>query len=224
MEAAELNNQLLEIAYRIREMREISGFTGMRWRGVVDLSLQEYTDYEAQSGFSVYVHPQMRACVWHRHYRPARGHSAKLSSYTVTRRARGKWRPRGRIEISSLAPMFRNKIAEPYWVKYDTRDAAEPPVHLTTHNGQDSTWSQRLAQGKVGEHTRCCEECDSIYYNSATPHGMNAVGGKECLFVAVVLPARAREHGGTAHEHRGGETVRGLRLQPFRQAARDEKA
>ncbi len=41
---------------------------------------------------------------------------------------------------------------------------------------------------QVGDHVEYLSEGDSIYYNSSTPHGMIAVDGTDCLFVAVVLP------------------------------------
>ena len=39
----------------------------------------------------------------------------------------------------------------------------------------------------MGEHTEVLNEGDSILYNSSTPHGMIAVGGKPCVFCAVVI-------------------------------------
>ena len=43
----ELNNQLLEIAYRIREMREIAGYTREEMAEKTDVSAAEYAAYEA---------------------------------------------------------------------------------------------------------------------------------------------------------------------------------
>ena len=40
---------------------------------------------------------------------------------------------------------------------------------------------------QVGEHISVLNPGDSIYYDSGTPHGMIAVGGKDCLFYAIVL-------------------------------------
>ena len=40
---------------------------------------------------------------------------------------------------------------------------------------------------QVGEHTELLGPGDTIYYDSATPHGMAAVGGVDCLFYAIVL-------------------------------------
>ena len=63
------------------------------------------------------------------------------------------------------------------------------PIHLTKHSGQefDFVMSGRL-KVQIGENVEYLSEGDSIYYNSSTPHGMIAVDGRDCLFVAVVLP------------------------------------
>ena len=41
---------------------------------------------------------------------------------------------------------------------------------------------------QIGNKVEILNEGDSIYYNSSTPHGMIAIGGKDCVFCAVVLP------------------------------------
>jgi acetyl-CoA synthetase len=40
---------------------------------------------------------------------------------------------------------------------------------------------------QIGDNVEYLEEGDSIYYNSSTPHGMIAIGGEDCWFVAVVM-------------------------------------
>ncbi|MBQ5323921.1 MAG: cupin domain-containing protein, partial [Oscillospiraceae bacterium] len=40
---------------------------------------------------------------------------------------------------------------------------------------------------QVGDHTEVLHEGDSIYYKSSTPHGMIAVNGEDCLFLAMVM-------------------------------------
>ncbi len=119
------------------------------------------------------------------------GHSAKLSSFTVTRKGEGQLTAKEYgIEISNLAPLFRNKIAEPYWVKYEySEEQQKLPIHTTTHSGQefDLIVSGSL-KVQVGKHTVVLHEGDSIYYDSGTPHGMIAVDGADCVFCAVVLP------------------------------------
>ena len=191
----ELNNQLLEIAYRIREMREIAGYTREEMAEKTDVSAAEYAAYEAgrvdfpftfihkcAQAFNIGITDLLE------------GESARLSSYAVTRKGQGQRAAKeDGIEIQSLAPMFRDKIAEPYYVRYEYSEAQQHrPIHLTTHAGQefDLILSGEL-KVQVGEHTEVLHEGDSIYYDSARPHGMIAVGGQDCLFVAVVLPGES---------------------------------
>ena len=118
------------------------------------------------------------------------GQSAHLSSYTVTRKGQGQQTAKeDGIEIRNLAPLFRKKLGEPYYVRYEYSEKLQnAPIHLTKHNGQefDLVVSGQL-KVQVGDHVEYLEEGDSIYYNSSTPHGMIAVGGKDCVFLAMVL-------------------------------------
>ena len=89
-----------------------------------------------------------------------------------------------------MAPKFRDKIAEPYYVRYEYSAAQQnKPIHLAKHSGQefDLILSGTL-KVQIGEHTEILHEGDSIYYDSSTPHGMMAIDGADCVFCAVVLP------------------------------------
>ena len=191
MDTKQVNNQLMEVAFRIREMRGICGFTEKEMARKTDTTPEEYRVYEGGTvdlpftfihkcslAFGIGITDLLE------------GHSAHLSSYTVTRRGEGQQTAREPgIEISNLAPFFRNKLAEPYYVTYDYDEAQQHmPIHLTTHSGQefDIVLSGQL-KVQVGEHTEILGEGDSILYNSSTPHGMIAVGGGKCVFCAVVV-------------------------------------
>ena len=191
META-VNEQLFGIAERIREMREISGMSQAEMAEKTEVSLADYIAYE--SGKTDFPFTFIHKCSLAFGIGMSdllEGQSAHLSSYTVTRRGQGRETAKENgIEIQNLAPMFRNKIAEPYWVRYEySRKQQEEPIHLTRHSGQefDLVLSGRL-KVQIGENVEELAEGDSIYYNSSTPHGMIAVGGKDCLFIAVVLP------------------------------------
>jgi len=203
MDMVGLNNQLLEVAYRIREMREISGFTREEMARRSDVSVQEYANYEAGRVDFPFTFIHKCALAFGIGITDLlEGESARLSSYAVTRKGQGQRAAKeDGIEICSLAPLFRNKVAEPYWVRYDYSETQQNrPIHLTTHKGQefDLVLSGSL-KVQIGEHTEILREGDSIYYNSATPHGMIAVGGKECLFCAVVLPGEGEADTGELH-------------------------
>ncbi len=204
METVGLNTRLMEVAYRIREMREISGFTKEEMAKKTDVSPEEYARYEAGRVDFPFTFIHKCALAFGIGITDLlEGESAKLSSYAVTRKGQGQMTAKeDGIEIASLAPLFRNKIAEPYYVRYDYSETQQNrPIHLTTHKGQefDLVLSGSL-KVQIGEHTEVLNEGDSVYYNSATPHGMVAVGGKECLFLAVVLPGEGAEDAAALHE------------------------
>ncbi len=184
--------KLKEVANRIKEMREICDISAEEMALKAEVSLEEYTAYEngeldfpftfihkCSLAFGIGITDLLE------------GKSAHLSSYTVTRKGQGKETAKENgIEIQNLAPLFRKKIAEPYWVRYEySEELQSKPIHLTKHSGQefDFVMSGRL-KVQIGDNVEYLSEGDSIYYNSSTPHGMIAVDGCDCLFVAVVLP------------------------------------
>ncbi len=185
-------NALLEVATRIREMREIDGVSIEQMALKTEVSVSDYLEYE--SGKKDFPFSFIHKCAL------AFGigitdllecQSAHLSSYTLTRKGEGQTTAQeDGIEIKSLAPLFRKKIAQPYAVTYAyDEDLQNKPIKLATHSGQefDMVVSGKL-KIQIGDHVELLGEGDSIYYNSATPHGMIAVDGKDCHFIAVVLP------------------------------------
>ena len=184
--------KLLEVAMRIREMREIFGFTEEEMAKRTEVSVEMYRDFE--SGKQDFPFTFIHKCSMAFGIGISdllEGKSALLSSYTVTRKGQGQQTAReDGIEIQNLAPLFRKKISEPYFVTYEYSDELQnKPIHLTKHSGQEFDF---VIKGKlkiqVGDNIELLEEGDSIYYNSSTPHGMIAVDGEACQFLAVVLP------------------------------------
>ena len=186
------SNKLMEVAVRIREMREIFGFTIKEMAEKTDVTVNQYLQYEnGQLDFPFTFIHKCSLAFGIGITDLLEGKSAHLSSYTVTRKGEGQETAKEEgISIKNLAPMFRKKIAEPYWVRYEyDEELQNKPIHLTKHSGQefDFVMSGRL-KIQIGDNVEYLSEGDSIYYNSSTPHGMIAVDGRECLFVAVILP------------------------------------
>ncbi len=185
-------NPLMEIALRIREMREIMGLTEAEMAEKTQVSPETYAAYETGAVDLPFTFIHKCALAFGIEITDLlEGYSAHLSSYAVTRKGRGVTTARERgIQIQHLAPMFRGKMAEPYWVKYDyLPELQHRPIHMTTHSGQefDLIVSGTL-KVQVGDHVELLNEGDSIFYDSSTPHGMIAVDGQDCVFLAVVLP------------------------------------
>ncbi len=183
--------QLSEVAARIKELRDIMGWTVAEMAEKTDVTVEKYELYE--SGKADIPFTFIHKCALEFGVEMTElleGKTAKLSSYTVTRKGEGQGTAKeDGIDIANLAPKFKDKLAEPYWVKYEySASQQNKPIKLTTHSGQefDLVLSGRL-KVQVGNHTEILNEGDSIYYNSSTPHGMIAVDGKDCVFCAVVM-------------------------------------
>ena len=183
--------KLHEVAERIAEMRMISGYTVEQMAQKTGVTADEYEKYEAGQLDFPFTFIHNCALAFNIEITDILdGVSAKLSSYTLTRKGKGQTTAKeDGIEIKSLAPMFKNKLAEPYYVTYEySQEQQSKPIHLTKHSGQefDIVLSGSL-KVQIGKNVEVLEKGDSIFYNSSTPHGMIAIGGKDCTFVAVVL-------------------------------------
>ena len=186
-----LNFKIQEMAHRIRELREIENYTIAEMAMKTGVSEQEYIDcemgrsdlnfaflYRCALTFGVDVSEIIE------------GSRPNLNSFTVTRRGEGQ-----RIEEAhdmiyyNLAASFRNRIAEPLYVHAEySPEADHSDIKLTSHQGQElDIVIEGQLKVQVGEHISVLNPGDSIYYDSGTPHGMTASGGKDCLFYAIVL-------------------------------------
>ena len=191
MPAVEENN-LMEVAQRIREMREITGLSVSEMAEKTEVSLETYMNYESGKYDLPFTFIHKCALTFHIGISDLlEGQSARLSSYTVTRKGH-LMDPitEDGIQITNMAPMFRNKIAEPYYVKYEySAEQQDQPIHTTSHSGQEFDYvMQGRLKVQVGNNVEYLSEGDSIFYNSSTPHGMIAVDGRDCVFLAIVMP------------------------------------
>ena len=186
-----LDFKIQEMAGRIHELREITGFTTQEMAERTGISEEEYilcenggSDlhfaflYRCALAFGVDVTDLIE------------GHSPKLRSYTVTRSGKGqKIEQAHEMVYYNLASGFQNRIADPLLVVNKYSDAAfHSDIELTTHYGQECDLIVKGSMKvQVGEHTELLHEGDCIYYDSSIPHGMVAAGGEDCTFYAIVL-------------------------------------
>ncbi len=218
--------KLLEVARRIREMREIEGISIEEMAEKTEVSVQDYLEYEAGNADFPFSFIHKCSLVFDIEITDIlEGKSANLRSYTITRKGEGQDTAKENgIQIQSLAPKFKDKIAEPYWVKYEyDSELQDKPINVTTHSGQEFDYvvSGRL-KIQVGDNIEYLSEGDSIYYNSSEPHGMIAVDGKECLFVAVVLPGEATEETTVRKTISASSAKSGLVSEKFIKCVEDE--
>ena len=191
MQMTGLDFKIMEMASRIRELREISHFTPEEMAAKTDTDVATYLKcergemdlnfaflYRCALAFGVDVTDIIE------------GHSPTLQSYTLTRNGAGQRIDEAHgMEYYNLAASFKNRIAEPLYVHSRYNEAAQHrDIELTTHAGQecDIVVSGSLMV-QVGSHREVLKAGDSIYYDSGTPHGMIATGGEDCIFYAIVL-------------------------------------
>ena len=132
--------QLTAIATRIKELREIMGFSASEMAEKTGVLEQQYFSYE--SGMVDIPFSFIHKCALTFGVEInvlLEGRSAKLSSYTVTRKGKGQETVKeDGINIANLAPMFKNRLAEPYYARYEySKEQQDQPINLMTHSGQE---------------------------------------------------------------------------------------
>ena len=134
-------NQLMDIAMRIRDMREILGYSMQKMAELSEVSEEMYRLYESGTVDLPFTFLHKCSKVFGVEITVLlEGHSARLSGYTVTRRGKGLvTASEDGITIQDLAPMFRQKLATPYYVTYKySEELQDKPIHTTTHDGRSS--------------------------------------------------------------------------------------
>ena len=184
-------NQLMDIAMRIRDMREILGYSMEKMADLTEVSVDMYRMYESGSVDLPFTFLHKCSKVFGVEITVLlEGQSARLSGYTVTRKGKGLvTASEDGITIQDMAPMFRKKLATPYWVTYEYDEKLQnQPIHTTTHAGQEFDLVIKGAMRiKIGDRDEVLREGDSIFYKSSTPHGMIAIEGSDCVFLAMIM-------------------------------------
>lgn len=194
-----LNEQIAEIAERIRGLRITMEISPEEMARVADVPVEAYT--AAENGKSDFSFTFLYKCA--RRFgvdisELITGEVPRLSLYSIVRKGEGMPIERRKyFKYQHLAMNFRGeggKISEPFLVvaKYDP-EAANKEIHVATHEGEEFDY---VLKGKlrvrIEDHIEELTEGDCIYYNSAHKHGMIALEG-DCEFLAVVMERGGKE-------------------------------
>ena len=118
------------------------------------------------------------------------GEAPKLTGYELVRKGEGlSIKRRAGFEYLHQAPFFSDKLCEPFIVTAPyLEEEQDKPLHLSRHAGQELDYiisgSLRFA---FEDHVEELGPGDTLYYDSGRGHGMIAIGGQPCVFLAVVL-------------------------------------
>ena len=220
------STQLMDIAARIRGMREILGYSMKIMAEQTEVTEEIYRQYESGTVDLPFTFLHKCAKVFGVEITVLlEGQSARLSGYTVTRRGKGLvTASEDGITIQDMAPMFRKKLATPYWVTYAYSDELQgKPIHTTTHSGQEFNMVIKGAMRiKVGDHEEVLREGDSIFYKSSTPHGMIAIDGQDCVFLSMIMASDTTDQPLYIGQSRKGKQEQKLLCDKFVTAQEDE--
>ena len=186
-----MEDMLKEVGGRIKTLREIMDITQEDMAKRTNVTLSDYQAledgkmdfsftfiYKCAQNFQVDVTDILK------------GSSPTLTSYSVTRKGGGLpiTRRKG-FSYNNLAPMFKNKQAEPFHVRAPyVEEEQSRPIKLSTHEGQEFDYIlSGTLKVRVENHTVLLREGDSIMYDSSHSHGMIATDGGDCIFIAVVI-------------------------------------
>lgn len=179
-----MNNQIEQIAARIRELREILDITPEQAAKNVGISLEEYNSYEAAEGdipigvlYGVAAEFGVDPTVL------MTGEMPRMDEYTIVRQGKGVKIDRfAGYSFSALAFNYKNRDMDPMIVTLSHRDNAE----LVTHTGQEFNY---VLEGSIiitiGKREFRLDAGDSIYFNPSLPHGQRAVTD-QARFLTVI--------------------------------------
>ena len=186
-----MDYSLKEVAGRIKDLREAKGYTPAELAKLTGVTVEDYLLLEqGETDFSfTFIYKCAKACDVEV-VDLLEGRSTTLTSFAITRRGDGlKILKQHGVEYNNLAPKFKDKLAEPFLVKFPyIPEEQNAPIKLSSHNGQEfDVIVKGSLKVQVGNHVDVLHEGDSIFYNSLIPHGMIAVSEGGCEFHAVVL-------------------------------------
>ena len=135
-----MNYSLKEVAGRIKDLREAKGYTQEELAKLTGVSVEDYTLLEqGDTDFSfTFIYKCAKACDVEV-VDLLEGRSTTLTSFAITRKGDGLniVKQHG-VVYSNLAPKFKEKLAEPFLVKFPyLPEEQDAPMKLNSHKGQE---------------------------------------------------------------------------------------
>jgi transcriptional regulator with XRE-family HTH domain len=186
-----LNTKLIEIASRIKSLREILEISVEEVCKKTDISIEDYNMIEAGTkDFSATFIIKLAEIFNVDTTDLLTGKSPTLSTFALSRNGEGLSMIRRKgFEYKNLAYNFKNKHAEPFYVTAPyLEEEQNKSISLSTHEGQEFDYILKGSlKVQINNKIEILNAGDSIYYDSSNYHGMIAVGGNPCEFLAIVI-------------------------------------
>jgi quercetin dioxygenase-like cupin family protein len=182
-------DEMMQIAKRIREVREISDITAQTMARNLNESVEQYQLYESGT-VDIPVSFIYKVAHWFNIDLSVLmgGNNPKLHIYGVVRKGKGlNLERRKHYKYENLAYNFSHKNAEPFMVTVDP-DPTKEPAEFNSHPGQEFNYViEGSMQITIDNHEIILNEGDSVYFNSGYKHKMKALNNKQVRFLAIIL-------------------------------------
>ncbi len=181
-----MSEEIKQIANRIKELREICGYSRHAVAKLVGVDYETYKSYE-ESGANIPISVLYRLAGEYNvdFTEILTGKSPKLRTYCVVKKDKGINIDRyPGYHFESLAYKYKRKIMEPLMVTVLPDDTEHS---LVVHEGQEFNY---VVEGTLmiefNDEAVILEEGDSIYFDPTIPHGQKAMNGKRAKFLTVI--------------------------------------
>ncbi len=182
-----MDNQIAEIAERMRALREIEELSLCEMAEATGKTEGEYAEYEegkrdfsfsflftVANKFGVDITELLT------------GENARLKKFAYVKAGQGlKMERRKAYKYQHLAAIFQNREMEPFLVTVEPKDTDAVQKH--SHEGQELNY---VVEGCMtmfmGDSEIRMEAGDTIYFDADTPHAMRAENGQPCKFLAII--------------------------------------
>lgn len=182
-----MKEKTVEIALRIKEVREKIGFTIQEVVEKTGINKYDYQDYESGLiDIPVSAILQISNCFDVDVAILLTGEKPKNVGFSITRKGEGVSVERhSQYKYQALAHDFANKIGIPFVL---TIDASDEEVHYNNHAGQEFIY---VLDGTIKIYFKddvySLKEGDSIYFDAKISHAVKTENGQRSKVLAVVF-------------------------------------
>jgi mannose-6-phosphate isomerase-like protein (cupin superfamily) len=192
-----METHILEISERIKGMRGMLNISAEEMANITETPIDKYLAME--NGNSDFTFTFLMKCAQRFKVDIVElltGSNPTLSFYTVVRKDGGLPIERRKgFDYKHLAYRLKDKMVEPFLVTVPyNQEEQNIPLYYSTHAGQEFDYILKGSlKVDLDGHVEILNAGDSVLYDSGHPHGMIAVNGADCQFLAIVIPKHKEE-------------------------------
>ena len=182
-----MSENIKVVANRIKELREVVGYTLDEFSKMLNMTLEEYSQYETgDTDIPISVLYEISTQLGVELTTILTGNEPRLKRFSFVKNGEGIVIERSKqYDYTNIAYKMSVKKSEVLLVT--VRPEGDDQIHTNTHPGQELDY---ILEGemilKVADTEIVCSKGDAIYYDSAYPHGMKAIGDKPAKVLTVI--------------------------------------